>query len=103
MPTVNEKTTSYLQVVFKDRNGDPAAPTTVIYSVHDRESGTLLAEGTPSAAATVLFTLGTAVNAMVDATRSIEDRVVTYRGIFGVGDEYNGRYIYSVVNLAHRS
>jgi len=74
----------------------------VTYTVHDKDSGQLLAAGTPSAAATVLFTMGTAVNAMVDSTRSREGRVLTYTGDYGSGDQYNGKYEYTVINLAYR-
>lgn len=103
MERVNEKTTSYLKVIFYDRDDAVAAPGTVIYTVHDRESNTLLASGTPSPAATVLFTMGTAVNRMVDSNKSHEIRVLSYRGIYGDGDEYNGVYKYQVDNLEHRS
>ena len=102
MNFVNELTTAYLQVVFKDRDGAPAVPGTVTYTVHDRDSGDQLAAGTPNAAATVLFTMGTAVNGMVDSERSREERVLTYTGDYGAGDQYNGRYIYAIVNLAYK-
>lgn len=101
LETVNERTTSYLSVIFKDRDGVPASPGTVVYSIRDKMSDALLAQGTPGAAATVLFTMGTAINYMVDPTNSKELRVLTYRGDYGDGDQIHGEYEYEVINLEY--
>lgn len=97
---INEQSTCYVEVVFYDRGGTPAAPGTVTYWLHDKASGSAIVDGSVvSAAATVLFTMGTAENAILNSNLKEEYRILNYKGDYGSNDAHRGRYVYRVRNL----
>lgn len=101
MESVNEKNTSYLKVDFKDKDGLPAVPLSVLYSVMDKASGTVIrADTSISAAASITITLTATDNTIQNVANRTETRVVTVKATYGAGDLMNEDFEYELVNLA---
>ena len=100
MESVNEKSTSYVKVDFKDKDGNPSAPLTVDYKVHDEASGTVLrADGSVPAAASVVIALDDTDNTILNTEGKHEVRVVTVLATYGANDNLNKAFRYELVNL----
>ena len=101
MPVVNEGSTAYLTVTFRDKNAAAAQPTSSTYQI-DAEDGTSIRVSTalsPSSGV-VEITLDKNDNALKDSSLPIERHRVTVNGVFGSNDEVNSEFIYEVRNLA---
>ena len=98
MPDVNERSTCYITVEPKDKNGAAAAPASGTYEVHDL--ATLLqlvapTDLTPSTSMEIVLS-GPIANVLQDPENSTEQRKVTVRLYYGANDELNDEYIYTV-------
>lgn len=102
MNTVNEGTTAYLTVSFKDQAGNPLAPSSATWQVHDMRSGQVMQAETPIAGlgAEVTVTIPPAVNAIVKSANPKEVRRVTIQAVYGSGQAINDQFDYTVINLS---
>ena len=102
MERVNEKSTAYLTVTFRDKAGAAQAPASAKYRIDDLISGQAVREETEIASpgSTLELTLTVADNTLLNAQAAIEQRRVTVVGEYGAGDAVTAEYIYEVVNLA---
>lgn len=104
MEQVNEKSTAYLTVSFKDKAGAPAAPASVTYRVDDATGNTAVRASTAlGAAASIEITLTKEDNAIVNAANRFETRVVTVIAVYGASDELRDEYRYQIRNLDYAS
>jgi hypothetical protein len=98
---VNEESTAYLTVVFKDKDGAEQAPTSATYRIDCLTNGEEVREDTAMTpiASPYEITLGAADNAMIDSDRLTEARRVTVEAVYGSDDHVNADYKYLVKNL----
>lgn len=98
---VNEKTTAYLTITFRDKTGTPAQPTSAHYRVDDADTGTEILDDTALSptGGIVEVPLGKTIQTILDPDRPFERRRVTARAIYGTGDEIHAEFIYQVTNL----
>lgn len=100
MDTVNEKTTSYLKVDFKDKDNLPTVPQSILYSVMDKASGTVIRADTAIAPlSTITITLDATDNTIQNPLNKTETRVVTVKASYGSTDKFNDDFEYELVNL----
>src|SRR5437868_2564113 len=101
MPSYNLGSTWYLTPTFKDRDGDPAIPTTATYRVDDLKSRTAIVAETAFADGTAHpeIELQSAVNQMVNEDLDSEVHVVTVRATYGAGDAVEDQYQFVLMNL----
>lgn len=100
MEQVNERSTAYLTVTFRDKAGAVAAPSTVTYSIHDVQSGAAIRAATPvSAGGSVEIVLTPADNAILSANSEKELRRVTIEATYGAEDAVRAQFLYYVKNL----
>ena len=101
MEQVNERSTAYLTVTFKDKAGAAQQPTAASYRIDDVATGQEIRDDTAitPAASTVEITLTPADNAMVSATRPIEVHALTVTATYGDADAVRGVYLFEVANL----
>jgi hypothetical protein len=96
---VNEGSSSYLTIRFKDKDGVEAAPTSASYQVGDKATlADLQGETALPAGSAVEVTLGPEVNKILDQSHPNELRVVTLRAQYG-GEAVTEEYEYMVRNL----
>lgn len=101
METVKEKTTSYLKVDFKDKDGAPTVPQSILYSVMDKASGTVIRSDTViGAAGSITITLDSTDNTILNPLSKTETRVVTVKASYGATDKFNDEFEYELVNLS---
>lgn len=102
MERVNEKSTAYLSVTFRDKAGAAQAPTTASYRIDDVTTGQQVRDDTDiaSPASTVELTLTVADNTLKNPIATTEQRRVTVTAEYGAGDAVRAEYIYEVINLA---
>jgi hypothetical protein len=102
MERVNEKSTAYLTVTFRDKVGATQAPATAKYRIDDVATGqTVRAEAEiAEPGSTVELTLTVDDNTLKNPIVAAEQRRVTVTGTYGTGDAVRSEYIYEVVNLA---
>jgi len=102
MQRVNEKSTAYLSVTFRDKAGAAQAPATAQYRIDDVATGQLVRVDTAisSPGSTVELTLTVDDNTMKNPIVAAEQRRVTVTAEYGAGDAVRSEYIYEVVNLA---
>lgn len=102
MKRVNEKSTAYLTVTFRDKAGAAQAPTGAKYRIDDVTGGQAVRGDTEiaSPASTVELTLTVADNTMKNGAAATEQRRVTVVAEYGAGDAVTAEYIYEVINLA---
>lgn len=102
MPVVvNEGSTSYLSVSFKDKAGALAAPASLTYSLHCLTTGAALRNDVAlSPASQVEITLTPADNAILNPGNQYETRLVTVKAGYGAADALQEEYEYQVKNLA---
>lgn len=85
---INERSTAYLTASFFDADGQPAAPSSVTYSVYCMTSGQQLRAATSvTPAATVTIQLGATDTLIVGPANAFERRRVTVSAIYGADDE----------------
>lgn len=102
MDSVNEKTTAFVTVTAKDKDGNAAQPTSATYRIDDLDSGD---EVRDDKAITMLngveeIKLELADNTMVDATKAKEVRRITVDAIYNVDvDELHDEFLYELINL----
>ena len=101
MDRVNERSTAYLSVSFRDKAGALAAPTAISYRVDDVESGQEIRGDTAvaPAASSIEITLTPSDNTLINALRQGEQHVVTVDASYGDDDAVRAQYVYEVVNL----
>lgn len=101
MPSVNEKTTSYLTVTFKDKAGAQVAPASATYRIDCLTTGTAIKVETALApAAQIEITITPTENRIVVAANARESRRVTVVGVYGAADQVTAHYDYDVENLS---
>lgn len=97
---INEGTTAYLTVTFKDKAGVNAAPTSATYRVDCLTTGTAIRAATAlPAGASVELTLTKTDNRIVTPANVRERRRVTVVGTYGADDQVQEEYDYDVLNL----
>lgn len=101
MERVNEQSTAYLTVSFRDKTGALAAPTTISYRIDDAATRQQIRDSTAvtPVASSVEITLEPADNTIVSPAREIEMHVVTVVATYGINDEVRASYPYEVLNL----
>lgn len=99
--SVNERTTAYLSVSFKDKAGALAAPTAVTYRIDCLTSSQAVRGSTAVApAGTVEITLTADDNAMRSQSNRSELRRVTVVATYGsASDQLTSEHDYAVTNL----
>ena len=102
MERVNEKSTAYLTVTFRDRAGAAQAPATAKYRIDDVATGQSVRSDTDISApdSTVELTLTVTDNTLKNPIAAAEQRRVTVTAEYGSGDAVRSEYIYEVINLA---
>jgi len=102
MERVNEKSTAYLTVTFRDKAGAAQAPATATYRIDDVATGQPVRSDTDISepGSTVELTLTVADNTLKNPIAAAEQRRVTVTGEYGNGDAVRSEYVYEVVNLA---
>jgi len=105
METVNEGTTSYLEIVFKNEAGVGVTPLTATYRIDDVLSGTAIRAITPFSPSSPTYVLRIAEgdNKILDTTKEYEERLVTltytYTDTQSQTATRNAEYNYKVKNL----
>lgn len=102
MERVNEKSTAYLTVTFRDKAGAAQAPTTVKYKIDDVATGEQVRaeEEISSPDDTIELRLEVGDNTLLNGIAKTEQRRVTVVAEYGAGDAVTAEFIYEVVNLA---
>ena len=102
MEIVNEKSTSIVTLTFRDESGALVTPSAGTCQIHDAASGMEIRVETPftPAGSTHDITITDTENRILDATRNMEERIVTVSFTYGAGKNGNGEYRYGVKNLA---
>ncbi len=102
MERVNERSTAYLAVTFRDKAGTAQAPASAKYRIDDVTSGQAVRADTDISApdSTVELTLTVVDNTMKNGAAATEQRRVTVVAEYGAGDAVRSEYVYEVVNLA---
>ena len=102
---VNEDSTAYLTVTFKDKDGVAGDPTSATYRIDDEESGDPVRASTAitlDGDGTVTITLDVTDNAIINSALPSEIKVVTIIGVISAGsDEVAAEFKYRVINLAY--
>lgn len=100
MEQVNERSTAYLTVTFKDKAGAAQQPTAASYRIDDVATGTEIRGDTALTPGTSIeIILTPADNAIVSPRLPVERHVVTVTGTYGASDAVRSQYAYEVVNL----
>ena len=101
MERVNEKSTAYLTVTFRDKAGAAQAPASARYRIDDVATGQQVRDDTDIDApgSTVELRLEVEDNTLKNAIAAAEQRRVTVVAEYGAGDAVRAEYIYEVVNL----
>lgn len=100
MVTVNEGSTAYLTVTFRDKSGALAAPSSLSYRIDCLITGQVVRADTAlTPADTVEITLTPADMAIITASNSRETKRVTVKAGYGASDAVNGEYELIVKNL----
>lgn len=101
MDHINEGTTAYVTVTFRDKNGTPQAPSSAAWLVIDRATGqTMKAEAAISPAEAVELTIPASVNELVNQRKRFEVRRVIVRAQYGADDAINAQFDYQVLNIS---
>lgn len=102
MQQVNEQSTAYLTVTFRNKAGAAEAPAAAKYRIDDVASGSAVLGETAitPVAATVEVRLTPNNNTLLEAGNPSELRRVTVVGEYGQGDAVTSEYVYEVINLS---
>ena len=99
MDSVNEGSTAYLAVTFRDRDGNAAAPSSVSYRIDCLTTGQEVRGDTVvSPGSSIEITLAPSDTAILDGN-SYERRRVTVQAAYSGGEAINAQYDYQVKNL----
>ena len=99
---INENSTAYLTVTFRDINDVIVTPTTVTWKAHDKLTGTILQATTGVyAASPLLIVIPYTVNALLDANHRTETRIITVEAVYDDVQHINAQYEYAVQNLKY--
>lgn len=102
MDTIKERSTYWVEIVCKDKDGVVQIPTSLIYRIDDCISDTEIVDDTeiiPTESPYVLK-ITAAQNAMVDGDRFSETRRVTATSVYGEdNDQITSQYTYTITNL----
>ena len=97
---VNEKSTSYVTVSPKNKDGDSETPSTLVYQIDCITTGTpMLAETSLTPGTSVEITITPTQNAINDQSNSNEGRKVTVTAGYGANDQVIEVFNYRVKNL----
>ncbi len=101
MSTVNEDSTAYLDVDFKDKDDELEAPTTISYRIDCLTNGQEVKDDTAftPAAASIEIELTKTDNAIISQTNNSEKRLVTVTGVYGGDDQIVKEYQYDLINM----
>ena len=100
MKEVPQRTTAYLSVTFRDKNGDAQAPASVQYRIDCLTTGTAVKALTGlTPGATIEIVLSADDNDIITESNTREARRVTVIAVHGAGDEVTGAFDYAVKNL----
>jgi len=100
MDSVNEKTTSYLTVAFKDKDGNAQSPDSVTYSVFCETTNTEIRPATSiTSSTTIEIELDTTDNTIQDDTNKTEVRLVTIIAVYDSTRQITREFRYELVNL----
>ncbi len=99
--TVNEGSTAYLTVDFKDKDGALEAPSSISYRIDCLTNGSQVKADTPvtPAESSVEIELTKTDNAIISQSNNSERRLVTVTGTYGVDDGIVQEYEYNVKNM----
>lgn len=102
---INEGTTGYLTVNFKDKNDALEAPTSATYRIDCLTNGQEIKTDTPITpiASCVEIELTATDNTLVDQSNLVEKRLVTVSAVYGADDKLNDDYEYQILNLRKKS
>lgn len=99
--TVNEESSAYLTITFKDKSGNPVSPTSAVYRIDDVDSGTeIRADTALASSSSVEITLTPIDNQILNNTLDYETKRVTVKAVYGASDGVNDQYEYVVKNLS---
>ena len=100
LQTIDEESSAYLTVTFKDKDGQPAAPSSASYRIdcltNDQE---VRADTDLTPAPSVEIHLDSNDNAIINQDKQTETRLVTVKATYGANDGINAPYKYNVRNL----
>lgn len=100
VPQVNERSTAYLSVTFRDKTQQPSMPVSASYRVHDQSTGQQIRAATTLAPAeSVEITLTPADNTILSPSKAFEAHVVTVEALYGAEDAHREQFVYQVRNL----
>ena len=101
--TVNEKTSSYLTVSFKNKAGVLDIPASIVYRIDCITNGIeILTDTVVVPASVVEIIIPSSLNSIINNTNEKERRRVTVKATYGVGieDAINDFYDFDVLNLS---
>lgn len=97
---IDEETSAYLTVTFKDKDGQQQAPSSASYRIdcltNDQEVRT---DTSLTPAAQIEIHLEPTDNAIINQDNQTETRLVTIKASYGASDGINASYKYNVRNL----
>ena len=100
LATINENSTSWLELSFFDKVGLPESPVSISYRIDCLTNGAEVRADTALAAgSSVEVELTTADNAIITQTNKEEHRRVTVTASYGSGQAHIERFDYMVQNL----
>jgi len=100
MNTINEGTTGYLTITFRDKGGSDESPASASYRIDDVTTGGAIRIATSLAPApTVEITLTPVDNRILNTKNSHETRRVTIVAIYGANDQVTSEYLYRINSL----
>lgn len=102
MAVVKEKSTGYITMVFKDKNGTPVAPVSISYLVDDLTTGEVLQTveaGVVAPASTVEITIPASVNRIVTSGRDKEAHRLTVTAVYGASAQQTEEFLFYVKAL----
>lgn len=97
---VEELSSAAFELKFYDLDGALAAPDTLVYSLHDKITGTEIIAATTinTVTSTYLLKLPAASNAIINYELPLEEHILTLQAIFGV-DQRNKEISLWIENL----
>ena len=104
MTTVNEGSTCYLDVSFKDKEGVLAAPTSISYRIDCITNDEEIKDDTVFAppASSIEIEIDSTDNAIIDQDNNSERRLVTVTGTYGAEDKIVEEYEYDLINMTKK-
>jgi hypothetical protein len=100
LDVINERTTAYLTVDFRDKAGELTIPTSSQYCLDCLATGTVIREFDDLPVdSSVEITLTPDDNSILDDTNDYETKRVTVKATYGIDDEVTNEFLYNVKNL----